>query len=47
MATQPPEPEEPPPLPGEPEEPPPPDPVYRRNRAEFTTASKSGSAALK
>jgi hypothetical protein len=46
MASTPPVPK-PPPLPGEPDEPAPPDPVYRRNRAELTTASKSGAAALK
>ena len=46
MASAPPEPK-PPPLPDEPQEPPPPDPVYRRNRAEFTTVSKSPCAASK
>ena len=46
MASTPPVPK-PLPLPGEPDEPAPPDPVYRRNRAEFTTASKSGSALAK
>jgi hypothetical protein len=46
MASEPPVPK-PPPLPNEPEEPPPPDPVYRRSRAELTTASKSPAAASK